>query len=125
MKAADAENTAHSTMIENTKRFAPTRKHDVGRQLKERVTQEQETCPETEHGGCKAQILVHRERGESGVHPVEEIGEKYDHDQRDQPPCALGEDAVVSHFDPRATLPRSRQGGRGGSSGYGMQKFPV
>jgi hypothetical protein len=51
------------------------REHNVGRQLKERVTQEQKACPETEHGGCKAQILVHRERRESGVHPVEEIGE--------------------------------------------------
>jgi hypothetical protein len=35
--------------------------------LKERLTQEHEACPKTEHGGCKAQILVHRKRGESGA----------------------------------------------------------
>ena len=70
---------------------------DVGRDLEHQIADEEHARAETEHGWRKPQILVHGQRGEADIHPVDEAHHIEQHHERDQPPGAFGEDAVLVH----------------------------
>ena len=60
-----------------------------GGHLEQRVAEEEDAGAKTEDRGREAQILVHGEGGEAGIHPVDEIDHKEQHHERDQPPGAF------------------------------------
>ncbi len=70
---------------------APNRcEREIARDLEQDIADEEDAGAGAEHRGREAEILVHGERGEADIHPVEEIHRIAEAEKRDEAARGLG-----------------------------------
>jgi hypothetical protein len=98
-------------MMPKIKRRAPRPlEQDRGGYLEQEIADKEHARGETKDGGRKSEVLVHGERCEAYIRPVNKIHDVKQHHERDQPPCASREDLVLFGQLPPSPAQRIKPG---------------
>src|SRR6267154_4319855 len=78
--------------------------HEIRRHLEDQIADEEQARAEAEDRGREREILVHGERGEADIQPVDDADEIEQRHQRYEPPRGLGED-LLAHVSKSLSFP--------------------
>ncbi len=88
---------------------AESLQREIARHLEQEIADEEDAGAGSEHRRREAEILVHGERGEADIHPVEEIHRVAKDEKREEPARGLGDRAPCRLVAIHPALPLSRR----------------